>query len=89
MEILNRHRQMFHKTEANSNIPFVIPILDLNKNGIHTKLQALGVTNYLPVVQLDHQGGQFGVPIMSTARPGSVDGMQFNNFFNLGCIRKL
>lgn len=88
-EVLGRHRHGFHKTETISNSPFVIPIMDLGKSGVHARLQSMGVINYLPVVQLDHQEGQYGVPLMSTARPGSVDGMKFSNFFNLGCIRKL
>lgn len=71
-----------------SNIPCVIPILDLNKHGNLAKLQAMGISNYLPVAQLDHQGGNYGVPIMSISRPGSVEGLKYTDFFNLGCIRK-
>lgn len=48
----------------------------------------MGVTNYLPVAQLDNQGGQFGVPIMSVANPGTLEGLKYTNFFNLGTVRK-
>lgn len=88
-DILNRHKLSVHKAEVNTNIPFVIPILDFTKAGTVAKLQAMGVTNYVPVAQLDNQGGQFGVPIMSVARPGSIEGLKYSNFFNLGCVRKL
>lgn len=88
-DILNRHRLSVHKTEVNTNIPFVIPIIDFTKAGTAAKLQAMGITDYLPVAQLDNQNGQFGVPIMSVSRPGSLDGLRYSNFFNLGCVRKM
>lgn len=88
-DILKRHKATIHKTEFNPNVPFVIPILDLTKPGTVSKLQSMGITNYVPVGQLDNQGGQFGVPIMNTARPGSMEGLKYSNFFNLGCIRKI
>jgi len=88
-DILNHHKLSCHKKEVNSNIPFVIPILDFTNAGTVSKLKSMGVTNYVPVAQLDNHGGQFGVPIMSVTRPGSVDGLRFSNFFNLGCVRKI
>lgn len=66
----------------------MIPILDLNHPGNKARLQAMGVDSYLPVAQLDSQGGNYGVPIMSVSRPGSLDGLKYTDFFNLGCIRK-
>jgi len=74
---------------VNTSIPFVIPILDFTKPTTVSKLKSMGVTSYVPVAQLDNNGGQFGVPIMSVTRPGSVDGLKYTNFFNLGCIRKI
>lgn len=88
-EHLKQHRVNYHKSENNSSMPFVIPIVDFTRPGAAARLQAMGVTSYLPVAQLDSQGGQFGVPIMSTARPNSVDGLRYTNFFNLGSIRKV
>lgn len=88
-DILNRHKSSCHKAEMNTNTPYVIPILDFTKAGTIAKLKAMGVSNYLPVAQLDNNGGQFGVPIMSVTRPGSVDGLKYANFFNLGCVRKI
>lgn len=88
-EVLNRHKTSLHKTEVNTNIPFVIPILDLQNPSTLSKLRSMGVTNYVPVAQLDNQNGQFGMPIMSVSRPGTVEGLKYTNFFNLGCVRKL
>lgn len=86
--MLNHHKTSFHKLEMNSSIPFVIPILDLSKPGSAARLQAMGITNYLPVAQLNHQGGNYGVPIMSISRAGTVEGLKYTDFFDLGCIRK-
>lgn len=88
-DILKRHKQTIHKTEINASLPFIIPIIDLAKAGTVAKLQSMGITNYVPVGQLDNQGGQFGMPIMSVAHPGTVDGLKYTNFFDLGCIRKI
>lgn len=88
-EVLNRHKTSLHKTEVNTNIPLVIPILDIQNASTVSRLRALGVTSYVPVAQLDNEGGQYGMPIMSIARPGSIEGLRYTNFFNLGCIRRL
>lgn len=89
VEALNRHRTTTHRSETNSSNPFVVPIFDLSKAGTAAKLQSMGITSYMPVAQLDSQGGQFGVPIMSVSRSGSLDGLRYTNFFNLGCVRKI
>ncbi|VVC43154.1 Hypothetical protein CINCED_3A002219 [Cinara cedri] len=88
-ELLYRHKQSFHKTDVNTNSQFVIPIMDISKNGSIARMNAMGITNYMPLAQMEQQNGQFAFPIMSTARPGSMDGLKFTHFLSLGCIRKL
>lgn len=88
-DILNRHKLSYHKSEVNTSIPFVIPILDLTKPATVSKLRSMGITNYVPVTQISNNSEQFGVPIMSIARPGSMEGLKCTNFFNLGSIRKI
>lgn len=73
----------------NSNIPLIIPIFDVNKPSTVAKMQSMGISSYMPVTQLDNQNGHYGVPIMSTSRPGSLDGLKYTDFFHLGCVRKI
>jgi len=88
-EVLNRHKLTVHKAEMN-NTSFVIPVVDLSKLSTVNKLRNLGVTNYIPVSQLENQSGQFGVPIMSFGKKSNLlDGMNATNFFNLGTIRHM
>jgi len=88
-ESLNRHKSTMHKSEIN-NTSFVIPIVDLNKPSTIVKLRNLGVTSYIPVGQLDNQGGHFGMPIMSFGKKGNlIDGVNATNFFHLGTVRHI
>jgi len=88
-EGLNRHKLTVHKSEMN-NTSFVIPVVDLNKPSTVNKLRNLGVTSYIPVSQLDNQGGQFALPILSFGKKSNLlDGMNATNFFNLGTVRHI
>lgn len=87
--LLSGHRQCYHQIKTSSNIPNVIPIIDLSKDGVFATLQSMGITNYLPVFQLENQIGQLGIPLMSATHPNSMEGLIFNNLFNLGNIWKL
>lgn len=44
---LNKHRQSFHKTGGPCE--YGIPIIDLKQPGILQKLNAIGISNYIPV----------------------------------------
>jgi len=68
----------------------VIPIVDLNIPDSIRRLKLSGVTNYIPISQLNNQGNQYGVPIMSVDSYDrqNLDGLQFSSFFNLGPLRK-
>lgn len=85
-EGLNRHKLTAHKLEIN-NSSFVIPIVDLSKSNSIAKLRSLGITSYLPVSQLDNQGGQFGVPIMTFGKKGNLEAFNATNYFSLGPMR--
>lgn len=88
------HKQTYHKSETStsnhsSNSSLIIPILDLNKPGTTSRLQSMGITSYLPVSQMDNQGGEYAIPIMSTSRQGSIDNLKYTHYLNLGSLRKI
>lgn len=67
----------------------VIPIVDLSKSTTIFRLKQMGITNYIPIAQMDNQGGQFGVPIMTSNNRSAQEGLKCTNYFNFGNIRHL
>ncbi|XP_060850697.1 uncharacterized protein LOC132929387 isoform X1 [Rhopalosiphum padi] len=87
IEALNRHK-LSHKSETN-NTSMVIPIVDLSKSSTIFRMRQMGITNYIPIAQLDNQGGQFGVPIMTSNNKTAQEGLNFTSYFNFGSLRNI
>jgi len=88
-EALNRHKSTVHRSEVN-NSSLVIPIVDLNRPATTAKLRNLGITHCIPVSQLDNQGGQFGMPIVSFGKKGNLlEGVNANLYFSMGPMRNI
>ncbi|XP_050544693.1 uncharacterized protein LOC126907445 isoform X2 [Daktulosphaira vitifoliae] len=84
---LNQHKQTYHKAEM-AGAQYVIPIIDVNRPGVASRLQSMGITNFLPIAQLNQQGSEYGLPIMNIMRPGNLDSLGATSYFNLGPIKK-
>ncbi|XP_027851477.1 uncharacterized protein LOC114130667 isoform X3 [Aphis gossypii] len=87
LEAFSRHKST-HKSEIN-NASMVIPIVDLSKSTTIYRLKQMGITNYIPIAQMDNQGGQFGVPIMTSNNRSAQEGLNCTSYFNFGNVRHL
>lgn len=87
LEAFNRHKST-HKSDIN-NASMVIPIVDLSKSTTIYRLKQMGITNYIPIAQMDNQGGQFGVPIMTSNNRSAQEGLNCTSYFNFGNVRHL
>lgn len=89
LELWNRHKSTNHRSEIN-NSSLVIPIVDLSRPGTTTKLRSLGITQYIPVSQMNNQGGQFGVPIVTSGKKANLlEAMNTSTYFSFGTIRNI
>lgn len=63
LQSLMTHRRSYHKTGAPSELG--VPVIDLRQPTVISKLQSIGIHNFIPLPQLGNGTGSFGLPIVS------------------------